>query len=91
MTRRMLTTAHLRGSLKIVRDTSKTAYDSLPTGETIGEFANRYALQRYSRKVESKRERARETRKQKRTMGILYSSKKKRILYVSKSSSRKSL
>lgn len=58
--------ANLRTSLKIVRDPTKNAFDILPTGETIGAFANRQAIERYARKVESKRERARETRRQKR-------------------------
>jgi hypothetical protein len=67
----------IRVCLKIVRDISKTAFDLLPSGETIGEFANRYAVERYTRKIESKRERARECRKIKRNRGILYSSRKK--------------
>jgi hypothetical protein len=70
--------SNLRGSLKIVRDPSKTAFDFLPTGETLGAFANRHAVDRYSRKVESKRERARETRRRKRKAGILYPCEKKR-------------
>jgi len=71
-------TSNLRGSLKIVRDPSKTAYDFLPNGETLGAFANRHAVDRYSRKVESKRERARETRRRKRKAGIIYPREKKR-------------
>ena len=56
----------LRLCLKITRDPGKTAYDLLPTGETIGEFANRYAVDRYKRKIESKKFSARENRKNKR-------------------------
>lgn len=69
--------SNLRSSLKIVRDPGKTAYDVLPTGETLGSFANRNAVERYARKVESKRERARETRRKKRKAGIMYRSSKK--------------
>lgn len=69
--------SNLRSSLKIVRDPSKTAYDFLPSGESLGAFANRHAVERYSRKVESKRERARETRRRKRKAGILYAGQKK--------------
>lgn len=69
---------HFRGLLKIVRDPDKNAFDTLPNGETIGGFANKYALERYSRKVESKRERARETRRLKRKTGILYNNKRSR-------------
>ena len=55
--------AKLRCCLKIVRDPTKTAYDVLPTGETIGSFANKEAVDRYIRKIKSKRQRARESRK----------------------------
>lgn len=58
--------ANLRTSLKIIRDPNRTAFDVLPSGETLGSFANRHAIDRYARKVESKRERARETRLKKR-------------------------
>ena len=58
--------ANLRTSLKVVRDPCKNAFDLLPTGETIGAFANKHAVDRYIRKVENKRERARETRRKKR-------------------------
>lgn len=58
--------AKLRVSLKIVRDPTKTAYDVLPSGETIGAFANKHAVARYARKIENKRERAREIRKKKK-------------------------
>jgi len=59
-------TTNLRISLKIVRDPTKNAYDLLPSGETIGAFANKHALARYARKIENKRERAREIRKKKK-------------------------
>lgn len=61
-----LGSANLRSSLKIIRDPTKNAFDVLPSGETLGSFANRHAIDRYARKVESKRERARETRLKKR-------------------------
>lgn len=64
-----VSTTNLRSYLKIIRDPSKTAYDLLPSGETIGSFANRHAVDRYARKVKSKRERARETRMKKRRVG----------------------
>lgn len=73
----MVQPSNLRSSLKLVRDPCKTAYDFLPNGETLGSFANRHALERYKRKVESKRERARETRKRKRRAGILAAGNKK--------------
>lgn len=57
----------LRLALKMVRDINNHAWDVLPNGELIGEFANRHAVRRYSRKVENKRLRARETRKQRRS------------------------
>lgn len=60
--------ANLRSSLKVVRDPTKTAFDVLPTGETLGSFANRHAIDRYARKVEGKRERAREIRMKKRKL-----------------------
>ena len=56
----------LRQTLKIVRDPTKTAFDRLDSGETLGSFANFHAVERYKRKVESKRVRARVTRKLKR-------------------------
>lgn len=58
----------LRSSLKIIRDPTKTAFDLLPTGETLGAFANRHAVDRYARKVKNKRDRARETRLKKRKL-----------------------
>ncbi len=60
----------LRGCMKMVRDPSKTAFDLLPTGETIGSFANKYAVSRYSRNVESKRARARVAKNKHRRSGI---------------------
>ena len=65
----------LRISLKWVRDPTKNAFDSLPSGESIGNFANRYAVERYTRKIETKRERAKECRRQKRKVGILWKKK----------------
>lgn len=70
--------SNLRGSLKIIRDPTKTAFDILPTGESLGAFANKHAVDRYSRKVENKRERARETRKKKRHSEIICNPAKKR-------------
>lgn len=57
---------NLRTNLKTVRDPTKTAYDLLPSGESIGSFANKHAVARYRSKIEGKRQRARETRKQKK-------------------------
>ena len=59
---------NIRTYLKIIRDSSKTAYDVLPSGESLGSFANRHAVERYIKKVENKRERARETRRKKRNV-----------------------
>lgn len=75
--------ANLRSSLKIIRDPAKTAFDMLPSGETLGAFANRHAIDRYARKVESKRERARETRLKKRklTKSIARRQEKTRLVY----------
>lgn len=75
--------ANLRSSLKIIRDPAKTAFDMLPSGETIGAFANRHAIDRYARKVESKRERARETRmkKRKQVKSLLRRQEKTRLVY----------
>jgi hypothetical protein len=67
----------VRVLLKIVRDTEKTAYDLLPGGQTIGHFANIYAIDRYTRKVESKKYSARENRKTKRKSAKLYNPYKK--------------
>lgn len=55
-----------RAILKIIRDATKTPYDLLPSGETIGSFANRHASERYRDKIEKKRVRAREIRKRRR-------------------------
>ena len=57
---------HVRSFLKIIRDRTKTAYDKLASGKTLGEEANKLAVGKYMRKVELKRERARETRSRKR-------------------------
>lgn len=57
---------HIRTFLKIVRDPSKTAYDELPSGRTIGSIANELAISRYKRKIERKRAQTRETRSRKR-------------------------
>jgi hypothetical protein len=73
LTQGTIAESDLRLSLKIVRDPTKTAFDVLPSGETIGEFANRHAVERYTRKVENKRERARESRRKKRRSGIISS------------------
>jgi len=66
-------TISLRNQLKIVRDVRMHPFDELPdgNGESIGAFANRHAVLRYTQKVESKRQRARELRrvKRKREMG----------------------
>lgn len=56
------TESNLRIQLKIVRDPSKTAWDMLPSGITVGEFANAHAVDSYIRKVDSKRMRARQKR-----------------------------
>jgi hypothetical protein len=55
--------AVIRAYLKIVRDPSKTAYDTLPNGETIGSFANKRALYRYGNKNDMKRARAKQRSK----------------------------
>jgi hypothetical protein len=57
---------NLRGYLKIVRDPTKTAFDILPDGQTIGEFANKQAVERYSKKIVNKRIRASKQRRRKR-------------------------
>lgn len=75
MSRKFFNSANLRFALKIVRDPSKTAFDKLSSGDSLGTFANLYALRRYARKVEAKRDRARETRKLKRKNVILCQSK----------------
>jgi hypothetical protein len=62
----------IRNALQIVRDPNKTAYDRLPSGETIAAFANRYANERYKTKLESKRYRMKRKRQQKRIEGILF-------------------
>jgi hypothetical protein len=57
---------HIRTILKMIRDCSKTAYDELPSGRTLGEVANELAVTQYAKKIKRKRERAREARSQKR-------------------------
>jgi hypothetical protein len=57
---------HIRTFLKIIRDRSKTAYDELPSGRTLGEVANELAVTQYAKKIKRKRERAREARSQKK-------------------------
>jgi hypothetical protein len=67
----------IKAYLKVVRNTKNNAYTMLPNGESVGSFANKHAVYAYSKKIESKRERARETRRKKRKQGILYIKKKK--------------
>jgi hypothetical protein len=62
----LATQVKLRQTLKVVRDPTKTAFDRLASGETLGSFANFHAVERYKRKVESKRVRARVNRSLKR-------------------------
>lgn len=57
---------HLRMYLKIVRNPRNSAFDTLPNGQTIGGFANRHAINRYARTIESKREQTRASRQQNR-------------------------
>lgn len=73
------TSAHLRSSLKIIRDPSKNAFDLLPSGESLGSFANRHAVDRHRRKVDSKRERARESRLKKRKQSKLILRRQEKI------------
>lgn len=63
--------ANVRALLKIVRDPSKTAYDLLPTGETVGSFANKHAVENYIHKNIVKRQNAKEFRKRKRITKIM--------------------
>lgn len=63
--------ANVRALLKIVRDPSKTAYDLLPNGETLGSFANRHAVENYIHKNNVKRQNAKEFRKRKRITKFL--------------------
>jgi len=46
---------NVRSMLKIVRNERFTCFDQLPTGETVGAFANREAVRWYTRKLEGKR------------------------------------
>lgn len=55
----------IRRLLKIVRDSTKTAYDQLPNGKTIGAFAHDHAVSRYSSRLDSKRIQARQNRRRK--------------------------
>lgn len=61
-------TVSLRSQLKFVRDIRVHPFEELPEGggESVGAFANRQAVRRYTQKVEHKRQRARELRKVKR-------------------------
>ena len=57
----------VRNALRVVRDPNKTAFDHLfTTDQTIGRFANEYALFRYRTTVSSKRKRAVEARNRKK-------------------------
>lgn len=56
----------IRTAMKAVRQETNDAYGYLPTGEMIGDFANRYAVLKYSRRVEMGREFARQKRQKKR-------------------------
>jgi hypothetical protein len=62
----MNTNKYIRHALKMIREEEKTAYDSLPSGETFGAFSNRYVLNKYIRKKINKREQARNTRRKKK-------------------------
>ena len=64
--------ANVRTNLKVIRDPSKTPYDTLPDGITsIGEYANYQAVRRYTKKVENKRIRAKEDRKRKKRANLV--------------------
>lgn len=64
-------TLHIRSFLKLVRDPSRTAYDVLPSGKTIGQCANEIANARYLHKKALKCEHAREARSRKRDISNL--------------------
>ncbi len=57
----------IRTALKHIRDPSKTAFDNLPIADTtIGDFANEYAIYRYTCKVARKRLRAHNAKNRKK-------------------------
>lgn len=58
----MESSAHVRLIYKLVKDSSRTAYDVLPCGKTLGEYANMVAIARYQKKNWRKREQARAAR-----------------------------
>lgn len=66
------TTKYIRNALKMIRVENKTAYDSLPSGETVGAFSNRYALDKYTKKLIRKRDRMRITRRNKKINEIIF-------------------
>lgn len=57
---------NVRRFYRLVRDTSRTAYDVLPCGKTIGEFANEIALKKYVQTIKRKRIQATALRVRKR-------------------------
>lgn len=57
--------AGLRLTLKHIRDETKTPYDVMPNGQTLGQVANTLAMKQYTQKIKKKRERARQSRKAK--------------------------
>ncbi len=61
---------NLRSYLKMVREPKNSAFDLLPNGQSIGAFANKHAVTRYARTIESKREQARASRQQGRKRDI---------------------
>jgi hypothetical protein len=60
------TSAQVRTIYKLVKDTSRTAYDVLPCGRTLGEYANVIAVDRYIKKNWRKRHQARAARASKK-------------------------
>lgn len=61
---------NVRSLLKLVRDPSKTAFDLLPTGETLGSFANRHVVEAYVRQILMKRETAQRSRERNRNQRL---------------------
>jgi uncharacterized Zn finger protein (UPF0148 family) len=57
----------IRENMKKIRDIKNTAYDKLPCGKFIGEYANEQAVINYTKKVEHKRKKAHLYRKKNET------------------------
>lgn len=61
-----ITTDQMRSALKLVRQEGYNAFDVMPNGENIGDFANRQAVLKYRKRIKINRATAKMIRRKKR-------------------------